>query len=83
MRFGRLGKERGDLVTFTTKRRDKFNVGMQIARQNPIMEWLFPVWNVLSNGVSWTVNADAHLNMVKLGLDELKNAGGMISPELG
>jgi len=79
--FGRLGKQRGDDVTFTTKRRDKFNVGMQIARQNPLIEWLLPVWNVLSNGVSWTVNADAHLNMVKLGLDELANAGGFISPE--
>tara|TARA_B100001250_G_C19811970_1_gene796145 strand:- start:52 stop:3369 length:3318 start_codon:yes stop_codon:yes gene_type:complete len=63
--FGKLGKERGDFVTFTNKRKDKFNLGVQIARQNPIVEWLFPVWNVLTNGVSWTLNADGFAAVTK------------------
>tara|TARA_R100001443_G_scaffold26258_1_gene39473 strand:- start:30 stop:3350 length:3321 start_codon:yes stop_codon:yes gene_type:complete len=71
--FGRLGKERGDFVTFTNKRKDKFNVGVQIARQNPIVEWLFPVWNVLSNGVSWTLNADGLSAVAKEIAMELAN----------
>ena len=80
--FGKLGKERTDDVTFTKQRKDPFNVGISIARQQPAVEFMLPVWRVLSNGFIWGLKADFHANLVKLGIDEIRARGGDITPDV-
>ena len=79
--FGKLGKERTDDVTFTRQRKDPFNVGVSIARQQPAVEYMLPVWRVLSNGFMWGVKADFHASLVKLGIDEIAAKTGKVTAE--
>ena len=77
--FGKMGKVRGDDVTFTKQRKDPFNVGVSIARKNPAVEFVLPVWRVLSNSFIWGLKADFHANLAKLLIDEVRARKGSVS----
>jgi len=77
--FGKMGKVRGDDVTFTKQRTDPFNIGVSLARKQPAVEFVLPVWRVLSNSFIWGVKADFHANLFKLLIDEVRGRRGGIS----
>ena len=77
--FGKMGKVRGDDVTFTKQRKDPLNVGVSIARKQPGVEFVLPIWRVLSNSFMWGLKADFQANLAKLAIDEVRARKGKIT----
>jgi hypothetical protein len=68
--IGRLAKQRGDNVTFTSKLNDPITQGVQRMRDEGhplgvLATWELPFWKVPINGIGWILNRDAFIAIPK------------------
>ena len=63
--MGSIGVQRGMDATFTSPLRDKFNTGMQLLRQVPLIGWEVPVWQTTANGFKWMFGLDIYYAIPK------------------
>ena len=73
---GRAGAQRGASATFTQKIDGVVGVSIQMARQNPLIGWVLPVFQTPYNGLKWLLSRDFLIALPKQLIMEGRQARG-------
>ena len=76
---GLAGAQRAAEATFTQKIDDPLGQGVQMARQNPVVGWIVPVFQTPYNGLKWLLQRDIFIALPTQIMREVRQAKGDVS----
>lgn len=74
---GLAGLQRGAEATFTQKISNPVGQGINLARQNPVIGWVMPVFTTPWNGLKWLLDRDMFVRLPKQLAMEIRQRRGI------